>query len=52
MEVRKIFAGEKAEPHVGVTVLDSTRLSPDPQHERLIRRPPKRKGSSKKKRTR
>jgi clan AA aspartic protease len=38
-----VFAGEKEEPLLGVTVLESTGLWLDPQHERLIRRPPKRK---------
>jgi len=37
------FAGEKEEPLLGVTVLESTGLWLDPQHERLIPRPPKRK---------
>src|SRR5438309_8090007 len=41
-----VFAGEKEEPLLGVTVLESTGLWLDPQHERLIRRPPKRKGGS------
>jgi clan AA aspartic protease len=44
-----VFAGEKEEPLLGVTVLESTGLWLDPRRERLIRRPPKRKGSSKKK---
>ena len=44
-----VFAGEKEEPLLGVTILESTGLWIDPQHERLIRRPPKRKGGSKKK---
>ncbi len=44
-----VFAGEKEEALLGVTVLESTGLWLDPQHERLIRRPPKRKGGSKKK---
>ena len=44
-----VFAGEKEEPLLGVTVLESTGLWLDPQHERLIRRNPKRKGGSKKK---
>jgi clan AA aspartic protease len=38
-----VFAGEKEEPLLGVTVLESTGLWIDPQRERLIRRPPKRK---------
>ena len=42
-----VFAGETEEPSLGVTVLESTGLWLDPQHERLIRRPPKRKGDSK-----
>jgi clan AA aspartic protease len=40
-----VFAGEKEEPLLGVTVLESTGLWLDPQHERLIPRPPKRKRS-------
>jgi clan AA aspartic protease len=43
-----VFAGEKEEPLLGVTVLESTGLWLDPQHERLIHRKPKRKGGSKK----
>ena len=43
-----VFAGEKEEPLLGVTVLGSTGLWLDPQHERLIPRPPKRKHSGKK----
>src|SRR6266436_9701259 len=39
-----VFAGEKEEPILGVTVLESAGLWIDPQHERLILRPPKRKG--------
>jgi clan AA aspartic protease len=39
-----VFAGEKEEPLLGVTVLESAGLWVDPQQERLIRRPPKRKG--------
>jgi clan AA aspartic protease len=38
-----VFAGEKEEPLLGVTVLESTGLWVDPQHERLVSRPPKRK---------
>ena len=44
-----VFAGEKEEPLLGVTVLESTGLWLDPQRERLIRRKPKRKGGTKKK---
>lgn len=43
-----VFAGEKEEPLLGVTVLESTGLWVDPQRERLIRRTPKRKGGKKK----
>lgn len=43
-----VFAGEKEEPLLGVTVLESTGLSIDPQHERLIPRTPKRKRGLKK----
>ncbi len=43
-----VFAGEKEEPLLGVTVLESTGLWPDPQRERLIPRPPKRKRGGKK----
>jgi clan AA aspartic protease len=43
-----VFAGEKEEPLLGVTVLESTGLWLDPQHERLIPRPPKRKRGMKK----
>src|SRR6266571_5212763 len=39
-----VFAGEKEEPLLGVTVLESTGLWVDPQHERLAPRPPKRRG--------
>jgi clan AA aspartic protease len=46
------FAGEKEEPLLGVTVLESTGLWLDPQRERLIRRPPKRKGGGKAKKKR
>ena len=42
-----VFAGEKEEPLLGVTVLESTGLWLDPQHERLIPRRPKRKSSGK-----
>ena len=35
-----VFAGEKEEPLLGVTVLESTGLWLDPQRERLIPRPP------------
>ena len=45
-----VFAGEKEEPLLGVTVLESTGLWLDPQRERLIRRKPKRKGGNKTKR--
>ncbi len=45
-----VFAGEKEEPLLGVTVLESTGLWLDPQHERLIPRPPKRKSGGEKKR--
>jgi clan AA aspartic protease len=38
-----VFAGEKEEPLLGVTVLESVGLWIDPQRERLIQRPPKRK---------
>jgi clan AA aspartic protease len=38
-----VFGGEKEEPLLGVTILESTGLWIDPQHERLIPRPPKRK---------
>src|SRR5438105_1253012 len=38
-----VFAGENEEPLLGVTVLESTGLWLDPQRERLIPRPPKRK---------
>jgi clan AA aspartic protease len=41
-----VFAGEKEEPLLGVTVLESTGLWLDPRHERLIPRPPKRKGTA------
>jgi clan AA aspartic protease len=43
-----VFAGKSEEPLLGVTVLESTGLWVDPRHEQLIRRPPKRKGGSKK----
>lgn len=42
-----VFAGEKEEPLLGVTVLESVGLWIDPQRERLIRRPPKRKRGGK-----
>jgi clan AA aspartic protease len=38
-----VFAGEDEEPLLGVTVLESAGLWVDPQRERLIPRPPKRK---------
>ena len=38
-----VFAGENEEPLLGVTVLESTGFCLDPQRERLIPRPPKRK---------
>ena len=38
-----VFAGEREEPLLGVTVLESAGFWIDPQHERLIPRPPKRK---------
>jgi clan AA aspartic protease len=38
-----VFAGEKEEPLLGVTVLESTGLWLDPRQERLIPRTPKRK---------
>lgn len=38
-----VFAGEDEEPLLGVTVLESTGFWIDPQRERLIPRPPKRK---------
>jgi clan AA aspartic protease len=38
-----VFAGEKEEPLLGVTVLESAGLWIDPQRERLIPRTPKRK---------
>ena len=43
-----VFAGNGEEPLLGVTVLESTGLWIDPQRERLIPRPPKRKGGRKK----
>ena len=43
-----VFAGEKEEPLLGVTVLESTGLWLDPQRERLLPRPPKRKPGRKK----
>jgi clan AA aspartic protease len=42
-----VFAGEKEEPLLGVTVLESTGLWLDPQRERLIPRSPKRKRNRK-----
>jgi clan AA aspartic protease len=38
-----VFAGEKEEPLLGVTVLESAGFWIDPQRERLIPRTPKRK---------
>ena len=38
-----VFAGEKEEPLLGVTILESTGFSVDPQRERLIPHAPKRK---------
>ena len=38
-----VFAGEKEEPLLGVTVLESIGFWIDPQREQLIPRPPKRK---------
>jgi clan AA aspartic protease len=38
-----VFAGDNEEPLLGVTVLESAGLWLDPQRERLIPRPPKRK---------
>src|SRR5437588_7287955 len=38
-----VFVGEKEEPLLGVTVLESAGFWIDPQRERLIPRPPKRK---------
>lgn len=43
-----VFAGEKEEPLLGVTVLESTGLWLDPQRERLVPRPPKRKSNRRK----
>jgi clan AA aspartic protease len=37
-----VFAGEHAEPLLGVTVLESTGFWIDPRRERLVPRPPKR----------
>ena len=45
-----VFSGDQEEPLLGVTVLESTGLWLDPQKERLIPRPPKRKQGKKKKR--
>jgi clan AA aspartic protease len=42
-----VFAGDKEEPLLGVTVLESAGFWLDPQHERLIPRPPKRKRTRK-----
>jgi clan AA aspartic protease len=38
-----VFAGETEEPLLGVTVLESAGFTIDPQRERLVARPPKRK---------
>jgi len=38
-----VFAGEDEEPLLGVTVLESAGFWVDPQRERLVPRPPKRK---------
>ena len=38
-----VFAGDKEEPLLGVTVLESVGFWIDPQRERLVPRPPKRK---------
>ncbi len=38
-----VFAGEKEEPLLGVTVLESTGFWLDPRREQLVPRPPKRK---------
>lgn len=38
-----VFAGETEEPLLGVTVLESTGFTLDPQHERLVPQTPKRK---------
>lgn len=38
-----VFAGDNEEPLLGVTVLESTGFWLDPQRERLVPRPPKRK---------
>jgi len=40
-----VFSGENEEPLLGVTVLESAGFWIDPQRERLIPRPPKRKRS-------
>ena len=40
-----VFAGDKEEPLLGVTVLESTGFWIDPQREQLVPRPPKRKRS-------
>jgi clan AA aspartic protease len=42
-----VFAGEKEEPLLGVTVLESTGLWLDPQRELLVPRSPKRKRGGK-----
>ena len=46
---RVVFAAPGTEPLLGVTVLESTGLWLDPQRERLIPRPPKRKAGGEKK---
>ena len=43
-----VFAGDNEEPLLGVTVLELIGLWIDPQRERLIPRPPKRKRGGKK----
>lgn len=47
-----VFAGEKEEPLLGVTVLESIGLLLDPRRERLIQRNPKRKAQGRKTRKR
>src|SRR6266478_1675830 len=42
-----VFSGENEEPLLGVTVLESAGFWIDPQRERLIPRPPKRKRGGK-----
>jgi clan AA aspartic protease len=42
-----VFAGNKEEPLLGKTVLESVGLCVDPQRERLIPRPPRLKGGRK-----